>query len=282
VTIQPPFDSATARRIFMLGGSTMWGTGARDSFTIPSQVASRLHARGIENVEVVNFAQAGYNSTQEATTLLVELAKGHVPAAAVFLDGYNDVTLALKEGEPGHANGEDVQTLIDLGHRGFWEELIGLGRHSDLIQWLQAKAGGGAAGPVQKFFPAEQMCRPTAEYFRNVTRSVSGIGREYGFPTLYFLQPHHVLSRKPRTSWEEDLWHRGLLPPESVKQCMLAIDSVMEASRGRSYFRAYDLFDEDTGSVFLDDHAHVTEEAAGKVADRIVEVLVPRLQTKQR
>jgi hypothetical protein len=73
-----------------------------------------------------------------------------------------------------------------------------------------------------------------------------------------------------------------LLPPESVKQCMLAIDSVMEASRGRSYFRAYDLFDEDTGSVFLDDHAHVTEEAAGKVADRIVEVLIPRLQTKQR
>jgi hypothetical protein len=32
--------------------------------------------------------------------------------------------------------------------------------------------------------------------------------------------------------------------------------------------------------VFLDDHAHVTETAAGKVADHIVDVLVPLLQQK--
>ena len=275
LTIQPPFDSATARRIFMLGGSTMWGTGARDSFTIPSQVAARLHARGIDNVEVVNFAQAGYNSTQEATTLVLELAKGRPPAAAVFLDGYNDVTLALKVGEPGHANGEDVQTIIDLGRRTFWQELIGLGRHSNLVHWIQVR---GAEADSTRFFPADKICGPTAEYFRKVTRSVQGMSREYGFPALYFLQPQHVLSKKPQTPWERRLWKQGLLPPASVSRCMLAIDTIMQPSLGKTYFRAFDLFDNDTASVFLDDHAHITETAAGVVADRIVDELVPYLQ----
>ena len=55
-------------------------------------------------------------------------------------------------------------------------------------------------------------------------------------------------------------------------------DTCLQPSLGKSYVRAVDLFDNATASVVLDDHAHITETAAGVVADRIVDELVPYLQ----
>jgi len=162
VTPQPPVNGDHPRRLFMLGGSTMWGFTARDSFTIPALTAVALRERGMTDVEVVNLAQGAYNSTQEATTLLVELAHGHVPDAAVFLDGSNDIATAVKCGTPGHTYGEEAtQQQIDLGVRGFWAELIGLGRHAELIQRLQ-QAVGISRAPVPVRGGPERVCGPVA------------------------------------------------------------------------------------------------------------------------
>ena len=51
-------------RIFMFGGSTMWGTGARDAFAIPALVASDLRRDGL-SVDVTNFAEAGVRQHAE-------------------------------------------------------------------------------------------------------------------------------------------------------------------------------------------------------------------------
>src|SRR5262249_54822602 len=42
------------KRVFFFGGSTMYGSGARDDYTIPSCVAKALAANGVP-VEVTNF-----------------------------------------------------------------------------------------------------------------------------------------------------------------------------------------------------------------------------------
>jgi hypothetical protein len=57
LTPQAPV-SRPARRVFMMGGSTMWGYTSRDSMTIPALVAARLRARGFSDIEVVNLAQS--------------------------------------------------------------------------------------------------------------------------------------------------------------------------------------------------------------------------------
>ena len=62
----------------MLGGSSLWGFGARDDQTIPSLLARRLHDRGVQ-VEVKNLSDLGYVSTQEVIGLLREL-QGRLPA----------------------------------------------------------------------------------------------------------------------------------------------------------------------------------------------------------
>jgi hypothetical protein len=58
-----------AMRLWMFGGSTMWGTGAPDGQTIPSYMAKLLNQdRGLE-VNVLNLGEIGFVSTQENVAL---------------------------------------------------------------------------------------------------------------------------------------------------------------------------------------------------------------------
>jgi hypothetical protein len=47
---------------------------------------------------------------------------------------------------------------------------------------------------------------------------------------------------------------------------------------GKTYYSLAGLFDADTESVFVDLHAHLTEDANRKVAERIADLIVPLLQ----
>jgi hypothetical protein len=263
----------------MLGGSAVWGLAARDSFTIPSQVARRLRDRGFDNVQVTNYGQPGYNSTQEATKLMVELAKGLRPDVVVVMDGYNDMSLAFLYGRPGHAFSEDItQYKLDLASRGFWAELFGLGRHSTLIRSM-AGIRTLSFGPESLPPSIGDVCPSMAQYYGRVVRSMEAMSREYGFDIVFFQQAGDAISHKHRTVWE-----RTFEPtPAQLLQwrhCSAEIDTVMGARLGQTYFPLYGIFDQDTGTVFTDRSSHTTERANGVVADHMVEVLTPLLRTR--
>src|SRR5262249_55880433 len=92
-------------KLLLLGGSSLWGFGARDDHTIPSLLARALHDRG-EAVEIRNLAEIGYVSTQELIALVRELQAGYRPDLVLFYDGVNDTTSALLEGEAGVSTNE--------------------------------------------------------------------------------------------------------------------------------------------------------------------------------
>ncbi len=272
ITIQPRFDSATALRVVMLGGSTLFGFNARDSTTIASLTAARLAARGVTNVEIVNLAQGGYNVTQEAITLLLEVAHGRTPAVAVFFDGQNDIQAVRAFGVPGRAFIEPrTQSLLDLARRNFGAELVGLGRHSAVVTRLK-QALGMEPGQGVGYDSSTALCGPLAAYYRDVTRSVEAVARDRGFDVFFFQQPMHSTTNKPRTPWE-----RTLLEHPPFRHCAASIDSAMQADAGRMYFSLASLFDADTATAYTDQFAHLTERAHGVIADRIAEVIAPAL-----
>jgi lysophospholipase L1-like esterase len=89
-------DSRTPLKIFMFGGSALWGTGARDAFTIPSIFATQLQNKGLAT-EVTNFGESGYVSTQEVSAMLLQLQKGQIPDLVIFYDGVKDMYSAYQQ-----------------------------------------------------------------------------------------------------------------------------------------------------------------------------------------
>src|SRR5262249_19616791 len=70
-------------KLLMLGGSSLWGFGARNDQTIPSLVARDLHELGYQ-IELRNLAEIGYVSTQEVIALFREIQSGYRPDFVVF------------------------------------------------------------------------------------------------------------------------------------------------------------------------------------------------------
>lgn len=271
--VPQPAIEGPRRQLYVLGGSTAWGYNTRDSATIAAFLALELRSRGVQDVEVVSLAQQAFNTTQEAATLLFELAQGRIPAMAVHVNGYNDIATAWKYGEPGHSYGDEgIQRQITLGLRGFSGELLGLGRHSAVVQRLRALAGLQPRPAVDA--GAAAICGPVAGYYRRVAMTTEALGLRFGFPVLYFLQPHSAASQKPRTAWEA-----ALPVPRQVGPCMASIDSAMADRRSTTFFSMVNIFDRDSVSVFLDEHAHITEAGNREVARRIAEVVTPLLRT---
>jgi lysophospholipase L1-like esterase len=109
VTWNKPRQSGARRpvlKIFMMGGSTTWGTGVRDDHTLPSLLARRLADRSGFDVEVTNLGQIGYVTTQELMLLYQLLRQGQRPDLVTFYDGINDCFTAYQNGIAGLTQSE--------------------------------------------------------------------------------------------------------------------------------------------------------------------------------
>jgi lysophospholipase L1-like esterase len=89
----PNFADNSAKTIYFFGGSTMWGEGARDNYTIAGHVARLLYENDTPQ-KVVNYGQTGYVSTQDLIWFQLQLLQGDIPDVAVFYQGFNDVLAA--------------------------------------------------------------------------------------------------------------------------------------------------------------------------------------------
>lgn len=76
--------------VWMFGGSTAWGEGQRDEYTIASDIA-RIAERAGTPVRVVNFGQRGWTHFQEMILFEQLLASRPKPDLALFYDGANEI-----------------------------------------------------------------------------------------------------------------------------------------------------------------------------------------------
>jgi lysophospholipase L1-like esterase len=102
-----PVTGGHVAKIYVFGGSTVWGTGSRDDFTIPSQLSKLLFSHKI-NCEVYNYGTSAYTFNQEIIRLLLLLRDGHRPTLVIFYDGVNDVYASYQSGVPGTIQNEDI------------------------------------------------------------------------------------------------------------------------------------------------------------------------------
>jgi len=277
-TVQAPRgEGAARRRVFMFGGSAMWGFTARDPATIPSFVAAQLAAAGVGSVEVENKAQSSYNLTQGLATLALELRRGERPAAAVFLDGVNEVGIVATGEQPGDIYGERR-----------WRERFQPPGARDVLPWLGAKLHlvaalrsflGGEPEPPRVDVAAA--CRTIAEHYANQVRIAESLGREFGFQVHFFWQPTLAMSRKAPGPWESALLaERGLAQRiiEITRACARETETRLAKRLGSTFHSLHAIFDHAQGDVFVDHYGHVVEPSNATIAAAITQRLLPILK----
>ncbi len=98
-TFQPKQVDSTPFKIFCFGGSTMYGVGARDFYTIPSELSKLIDKQfPNKNIEIINFGSFGYSRNTENILLQQELLKNNIPDLVIFYDGVNEVNVPYISG----------------------------------------------------------------------------------------------------------------------------------------------------------------------------------------
>ena len=279
VTVPPFLEPGPRRLVYMFGGSAMWGWIVRDSFTIPSLVASRLRELGYADVEVVNLAQSTFNLAQNAATLLKEIRDGRMPAVAVFLDGNNEVAPVFQYGEPGHILNDALIARRFERQTDLRSDVVTLLQHSALVQRLLRREAP-EPGPERL-----RLCDAVAGSYARQVRALGAVAAAFRFDPIFLWQPMRATTNKPLTPWEremrsDEVW-RGM-----IRRCTAAVDAALASQPEVPYYPLHSLFDRDPANVFTDDYGHMTERANGVVADyiaaRIAERLGPPSATRRR
>jgi hypothetical protein len=229
-----PSPSATRQsgtaplRILMFGGSTLWGTGARDSMTIPAILARELANKGI-TAEVTNFGESGYVNTQELVGLLLELQQDKIPDLVIFYDGVNDTFSAYQQGVAGIPQNEfnrvtEFALITPPNRTKLWfmafrnafhslstvRFLEGLFRRSGVIGQRRAMNISAVASSQVDY---DALAHDVVAKYKNNTKVINVLARQYGFKSFFYWQPT-IFQKKHLTEYES-LWRQDARPMES-------------------------------------------------------------------
>jgi lysophospholipase L1-like esterase len=267
-TWNPP-PTKGALRIFVFGGSAVWGTGARDGYTLPSQLSRILNAEGIE-AQVVNFGEAGYVSSQDLLALERELRRGNVPDLALFYGGANDVAAAIQWGQAGIPLNEVSRVReFNLTHR-YWKLLRALGTELRGVRRLREYLTVELSGSPQD--PPELFRELVTRYEWNVD-SIRWLGERHGFFPRFYWQPA-VFTKRNLSSKEilsrDSRQHRHRALHLDAHRVVASSDRLAGAS---DVVDLYHLLDDVEGPLYMD-YIHISEKGNEIVARAIADDLI--------
>jgi lysophospholipase L1-like esterase len=272
-TWNPPDSGAPRIRIFMFGGSTMWGTGSRDDYTIPSELSKALSKSFGSGIQVVNLGESGYVQTQELITLLKEIQRGNIPQIAVFYDGFNDVFSAYQNNGPGLPQNEDNRVrefnILQSGPRLLSEWIRQLNLFWT-VNYVAQRIGLKHSLPGPKPGPQtgnhRSLTTGLLTVYESNMRVIQAVSAEYGIRTVFFWQPTAFtrtnLTPEERASVEADVAFSRFYKTamEELKNSGIAKNS--------SFRNLSDAFNGESGRIYIDT-MHVSERGNKIIANLI-------------
>jgi lysophospholipase L1-like esterase len=249
-----------ALKVFVFGGSTIWGVGVRDEYTIPSYVSEYLCEAGIK-AEIKNYGNPGYSNNQEMISLLLDLKKGNIPDIAIFYDGHNDVWGSYINGNPGLSedlvkrelefNSSNRAGLIGIFHN-FFEILRYIENKLKIQEW-----------PYKN---NESFNKEIAQSYLSNTKIIEGVGHKFGFETLFFWQPNLFTKDNPSQFESENIY----LDKDVAKSYKEVTKEVIKDS---DIIDLSDIFDTYDKTIYMDS-AHPSEEGNRIIAEKMANTLI--------
>jgi lysophospholipase L1-like esterase len=265
--------------IWVFGGSTVWGMGARDQHTIPSELCGVLSQRIKVPIEVVNFGEIGYVSTQEVIALLRELQRGRRPSVVIFCDGTNDTFAAFRSKTAGVPYGEqnrtgaftilnatwnaDLHTILSLA--------ISRSAFCQLVPGFSSLPSGSAnARDRESELPTDISERLAADVVRVYAANVQfieALSRQAGFVALFYWQPV-IFTKHHLTAYEQQQAQADRARRTFFLQVYEQMTRRTDISSEGQFYDLTPLFAEAQEPYFIDS-LHLTETGNAIVAKQM-------------
>lgn len=261
-----------AAQLWMFGGSTTWGTGQRDDFTIASQLGRLLEDAELP-VRVSNFGESAHRSWQENLHLEYRLLAGGRPDMVIFYDGVN---------EPGRHGELDSPTPLHSREHIFrpriespvsarravvtsWKGRSLLVRAARSVRSTFRASTPGQSIERSKVVPADRALDNMMGIYNEGVAIGRDIGARHGFEIAHFWQPNIYTKRTNRA--EADAWDT----PGYRNWDRDWYDAVYNGARDRLPAGVIDITDalDGTDQPVMIDHVHTNELGARLVAERI-------------
>lgn len=265
----PSEDSSI--NIFMFGGSTMWGSGARDIGTIPSLTAYGLCKENF-SVKITNLGETGYVNTQELFQLELELRKGNIPDIVIFYDGVNDVFSSYQNsisGFPQNINNriQEFNSRKKINLQGTFSNF------NELILKISklAQKRGFIEVPIKPI--SKELAISTKDVYESNIKIVQALGKEFGFHSLFYWQPT-IVTKETLSKDEQNIY----VDPSIRDSYLLVSEEMAKSSKVTDLTNIYD---SETRTIFID-WAHKSERGNLIIAKKMTEDVINYLNSNQQ
>lgn len=253
---------------WFFGGSTIWGTGSRDSGTIPSMFAK------INSAKVINYGESGYIARQSLALLsnqYINNPDDNLKKTIVFYDGFNDINYRCRSDIKGveTINENVLQNILSNIIQEKWTFKRVFSQLQDLLQSIfrkipsinfiqnldyvcssdNAKARYVASSLVHTWSQAQVMAYANGDKFLAVLQPVAFIGDP---------KVDHINLDSPL--------HNNL---KREFHAVYPFINDLAKEKGINFISLTSVFDKD--EYFYIDHCHVSENGNYFVANEITE-----------
>lgn len=262
-------DDKTAQKIYFFGGSTMWGEGARDAYTIPGHIAKLLADKNQAKL-VTNYGQTGYVSEQDMILFQAQLALDNIPDIAVFYQGFNDIYSAYLQDTAGIPYRENQRVSdVEAGRMLRSGQPVLRLPDGDISTYDWSLVGTGSA-------TAESIAN---RWIANL-RITQAIADAYGVKIIFVWQPA-LFAKGNLTVTEQVILDELEVNNPDFIALYIEVDNLIRQTVSDSQFKNIivmtDLFETTEGMIFHD-LVHITEVGNLEVANAILPALIDLLE----
>lgn len=242
-------------RVLVIGGST--------AAQIPNEFLENSLGRVLaRDVEVINFAQPGYISSQELIAFALYGVKVN-PDFVVSVDGINDIVEMTKTGQVGmpYANG----VISSAVNHPLANVFLTIGRHSQFINVLNKL---GERRREIEYQSDTQLTEATVDGYIQNLNAITALAHGLGAPHMRILQPYMPL-RVNLTSEEENSAAKYKYRFGYVDRVLNEMDARQATlPAGTAYSSTLHCFDTVEGRRFVDE-AHLVTQGYVELSDCI-------------
>lgn len=260
-TINPCLNNSLKKiKIFVFGGSTIWGIGSRDIGTIPSYLSKYLCPNNY-SIEVTNFGEDGYTNTQEIIKFELELRKNNIPDIVIFYDGINDFSTSYQNEVAGFPHNVENRKREFNSKDKLSYNIIGL--FSNLYKVLYKIKEIIYIKKSNNIFLNANLNNDIINIYFNNIKIIKSLENDYKFKSFFYWQP--LISTKQNLSKDEiNIYNKKYFNYLHINYNLIS-NLINESNE---VINLIDIFNNINETIFMD-YCHISENGNSIIAKKI-------------